>query len=217
MATTTEKKTTVRKPKTEKVDYEKLIAEMQAAHEREMKELKEQIANAQKPQIIQMSNSSEKVHFLWMAEVADDNTMEFGPGGMYGRIVGKTGSFYVPKDDLSRILDGLNRRFIDTRWLIIVSGLTEEEREAYGVNYKDGELLDRKVFDNIIGMGDKIVELYPELCEGHKEIIAKRMYEAYVSDHNSVSRETITKLNAMSEKIGAFNEILKMMNEGDVR
>lgn len=42
---------------------------------------------------MQVSTSTEQVHFLWMAPVADDNVVQFGDGGMYGNIVGKTGSF----------------------------------------------------------------------------------------------------------------------------
>ena len=73
-----------------------------------------------------------------MAPVADDNVAQFGDGGMYGNIVGKTGSFYVPKPDLSRILTEMNRRFMAQRWLLMVSGLTDEERMIYHCDYRKG-------------------------------------------------------------------------------
>lgn len=50
----------------------------------------------------------------------------------------------MPKPDLSRILTEMNRRFMAQRWLLVVSGLTDEEREALGVDYKSGEVLDKR-------------------------------------------------------------------------
>ena len=82
------------------------------------------------PQIVQLSAETERVHFLWQAEVSDENIFEVGPNGMYGRIIGKTGSFYVPKSDLSRVMDAMFRLLLQKRWIIAVDGLTDEEREA---------------------------------------------------------------------------------------
>lgn len=186
-------------------------------------EIKQQIAmlSAQQPtQVIQVSAATEMVHFLWMGEVANDNVMEFGPNGMYGRIIGRTGEFAVPKNDLSRILDGLNRYFIEKRWLIITSGLNENEREALGVNYSEGELLDRKAFDKMVDLGDELLTIYPQLCEGHKEMVAKRYYEAWQNSNPNVTRERVSALNAICKQNGgkhnSFAEILREMNEMEV-
>lgn len=183
------------------------------------RQLKELLQKQQQPQIVQVSASTEKVFFQWMAEVADDNIVEFGPNGMYGRIVGKTGSFYVPKDDLSRVLDSMNRYFLDQRWLIILSGLTDEEREVYGVKYEEGELLDRQAFAKLVKMDDEILEIYPMLCAGHKTMVAKRFYEAWSRNNGSVKREVVTKLNEMSKEAGSergdFIRIIEEMNEKD--
>ena len=141
-----------------KAAYEEQIAKMKEEMATQMQAFKETLAQAQKPQIVQMAVSTEQVHFLWMAPVADDNTQDFGQGGMFGRIIGKTGEFFVPKNDLSRILDHMTRMFLDRRWLIAVSGLNEDEREALGVDYKEGELLDRKAFSKMIELGDKADE-----------------------------------------------------------
>ena len=145
-----------------KAQIEALKAEMAS----QVESFKEAMA-AQKTQVVQVTASTEQVHFLWMAPVADDNTQDFGQGGMFGRIIGKTGEFFVPKNDLSRILDHMTRMFLDRRWLIAVSGLSEDEREALGVDYKEGELLDRKAFSKLIELGDTILEIFPSLCEGH--------------------------------------------------
>ena len=101
--------------------------------QRQMEELQRQILAMQKPQVIQVAADTERVHFLWQADVADYNLVTFGPGGMYGSITGKTGTFSVPKNELSRILDDRTRRFLERRWLIVLDGLTDDERESLGV------------------------------------------------------------------------------------
>ena len=180
--------------------------------------LKEELkSRPSQPQIIVATpDNGERVHFLWQAEVAHDNTVEFGDGGMYGRIVGKTGSFYVPKNDLSRVLDSAARLYLDKRWLIIVSGLTEDEREALGVDYREGEILDKRAFAKLLEMDrDELVSIYRELCDSHKEMVAKRFYEAF-KDGKAVSRETVVALNGVSP-IEAFKAIISDMNEADLK
>lgn len=173
------------------------------------------------PQIVQVSTSAEQVHFLWMAPVADDNVIQFGDGGMYGNIVGKTGSFYVPKPDLSRILTEQNRRFMKERWLIVVSGLTDEEREALGVDYKSGEVLDKRAFAKLVELGDELLNIYPALCEGHKVMAAQMYADAYRQGSRYVTRERTVKLNALSKRKGHekgdFIAIIEDMNEKDAK
>lgn len=173
------------------------------------------------PQIVQIAADVERVQFLYMAEVADDNHQEFGPGGMYGQITGKTGFISVPKSDLSRVMDSMFRLMMQRRWIIVVSGLTDEEREAYGVAYKDGEYLDERAFTRMIELGDKILEIYPKLCKGHREMVAKRYYEQYMSGNPAISRDVVVSLNAMSRKLdggeGDFVRIIEDMNEADLK
>ena len=217
-------KKTAPKTRTVKVSAEEAPAKVVDARDEEIALLKaklEELATelakkSVQPQIVVAApDNGERVHFLWQAEVADDNIVEFGDGGMYGRIVGKTGSFYVPKNDLSRVLSALNRLFLEKRWLIILSGLTDEEREALGVDYRDGEILDKKAFQKIVELSkDELVEIYPELCDSHKEMVAKRFFEAY-SNGVKVDRETIVALNNIAP-VEAFKEIINEMNEADL-
>jgi len=184
----------------------------------ELAALKQEMQNAKtaQPQIIVAApDNGERVHFLWQAEVASDNVVEFGDGGMYGRIVGRSGSFYVPKNDMSRILDSAARYYLDRRWLIVVSGLTDDEREALGVAYREGEILDTKAFQRITELTkDELLEIYPELCDSHKEMIAKRFYEAYTSG-KPVERETVVALNNLAPS-EAYKAIISGMNEEDL-
>lgn len=166
------------------------------------------------PNIIQYVGDTEKVQFLWQAEVADDNVVMFGDGGMYGQVVGKSGTFFVPKSELSRVLTDVNRVYLKRRWLIVVSGLTEEEREALGVDYQEGELLDKRAFAKMVELGDELLDIYPKLCEGHKRMVAQRYMEAYTNSSPYVTRDRVEKLNEMSKAAGGkgdFAAILEKM------
>ena len=198
------------------VEMEKLRRQNETLVE-QMEIMKEQLQKQSVPTVVQVSAETERVRFLWQAEVANENIKTFGEGGMFGRIVGKTGSFYVPKSDLARGMDAENRLFLDKRWLIVVSGLDEEEREALGVNYHDGELLDRRAFEKMVELGDELLELYPELCEGHKVMVAQRYREAFDRGSPHVTRERVTALRDMAQTAhitpNPFTSILQEMNK----
>ena len=208
-------------PKTEKTYTEDEVAELvrRAAEDAVKKAMASVPQQSTTPNIIQYVGDTEKVQFLWQAEVADDNVMLFGDGGMYGQVVGKSGTFFVPKSELSRVLTDVNRVYLKRRWLIVVSGLTDEEREALGVNYREGELLDKRAFAKLLELGDELLDIYPKLCEGHKKMVAQRYMEAYTNSSPYVTRERVMKLNAMSKAGGGKGDvtpILEKMNAQDV-
>lgn len=196
-----------------------ILREQNELLKKQLEAMQKQMEALAKPQVVQVMADTEKVHFLWQAEVSDSNVVHFGDGGMYGRIVGKTGSFYVPKSDLSRVLTEVNRLHLKRRWLIIVSGLDDEERVALGVDYKEGELLDKRAFAKMVDLGDEILEIYPALCEGHKKMVAQRYAEAFHKNNPNVTRERVLALNAMSKDAGSekgdFTPIIEMMNQRD--
>ena len=219
--TTTKKATTKAEPKPAKV--EEKVAD---TRDDEIKLLKEQIALLKqqieaKPQIVTVGPETEKVMFLWQAEVADDNVLMIGPSGMYGRITGKTGSFFVPKTELSRILDENVRSMLKRRWLIITSGITDDEREALDCDYKEGEILDKKAFAKMVEIGDEMLEIYPKLCKGHRDMVARRYAEAFENGSPYITRERVVALNNASKEIdggkGAFIGIIETMNERDAQ
>ena len=185
---------------------------------KQLAEIRAELDAAKKPQIIQLADDTAKVNFLWQAEVADDNVQVFGEGGIYGNIVGKTGTFSVPKSQLSRLMTAMNRMFIDRRWLIVLDGLDDAEREMMGVNYKEGELLDRQAFAKMVELGDQMLEIYPLLCDSHKEIVSKRYHEAYMNGDPHVTREIIVELSKLAKKAGRgddFRDIIEDMNAAD--
>lgn len=224
-------KTTEEKPKTTRKRTTKAKAETQAAEQNDilqqnemlkqsnemlmqkLAEMQEQITRMQNqaPQVVTYAADTERVQFFWEAPVANNNEVDFGPNGLYGRIVGKTGSFSVPKNELSRILTAAVRMYLDRRWLIVVSGLNEEEREALGVNYAKGEILDKKMFRTMVENGEDIVEIFPGLCDEHKEIVAKTFYETWQNSPQMVSREVVMALYKSYKNI-ALKKIIEGMN-----
>lgn len=198
----------------------KALREQNELLQRQIQAMQEQMAALAMPKVIQVAPDTEKVHFLWQAPVADDNVVLFGEGGMYGRITGKTGSFFVPKSELSRILDSMTRLFLEKRWLLVLDGLDDDEREALGVAYKDGEVLDKRAFAKMVDMGDEILEIFPLLCPSHKEMVGQRFYEAWIAGNKNVKRETVVELLKMSKAAGVeikgFSAIIEEMNAADL-
>lgn len=198
----------------------KALREQNEMLQKQMEQLQAQLLAMQKPQVIQVAADTERVYFLWQAEVADYNLVTFGPGGMYGSITGKTGTFSVPKNELSRILDNRTRGFIQKRWLIVLDGLTDDERESLGVAYKEGEILDKKVFARMVDLSkDEICEVYEKLCNSHKEMVARRYYEAWQNKNAAVTRDKVIALRNITRDLGleikAFQQILKEMNANE--
>lgn len=179
----------------------------------------EAVRNVQTPTIVQVAGETERVEFIWQAPVSDENLYEIGPGGMYGRVTGKTGRFSVPKSQLSSVMDSLFRLLMEKRWIIVLSGLTDEERKIYNVDYQEGELLDATVFAKLAQLGSELLDIYPTLCQGHREMVQKQCYEAYVQGTSQLSREDVTRLKDMSHALGednnAFQKIIEQMNAAD--
>lgn len=202
-------------------DVQKMIAEALAKQ-----------AETLKPQVIQVSQGDQKVLIRFQAEVADDNVAVFGAGGYYGQITGKSGMLTVPKSEFtSRFLDENARWMLKNRWLVVLDGLDEQERELYGINYHEGEVLDERAFAKMLDMSEtEMLNIYPKLCVPYREMVARRFVTGYQNgDHRVKERRNLVKqLNDMSKmdyahlpegdarRKGAFASILEAMNREDV-
>lgn len=184
-----------------------------------VKQLQEQLA-AQKPHVVQVMADSEKVVMRFQAEVADDNVAMFGPEGMYGQVTGKTGTVTVPKSEWSRFYNESVRNMIARRWLIVLSGMNERERELYGCSYKPGEVLDENAFHKLLDLGRDLIAVFPALCEAHKEMVASRFLTAWLDgDERAMDRDLVVALNELSKdekhKKGMFVPIIEGLNAKD--
>lgn len=160
--------------------------------------------------------AKERVVFRWQAPVSSDNVLEIGPGGRWATITGPEQTFSVPKEELSVILTAQIRNLLDLRWLIVLSGLDEDELAAVGCNYRDGEFLTRQAFERIADLGMGVVPIYRDLCPGNREIVAKTLYEAW-GDGKPVGRDVVTALREIDPEQAAFKAIIEEMNARDAK
>lgn len=179
-----------------------------------VKQLQDELA-ARKPQIVQVMADTERVVLRFQAEVADDNVTIFGPDGMYGQVTGKAGTITVPKSEWSRFYNESVRNMIYRRWLVVLSGMDEKERELYGCNYKPGEILDELAFHKLLDMGRDLIAVFPALCEDHQAMVASRFIGAYMDgDERAKDRELIVALNEMSKRTYANAEKNDLRRKG---
>lgn len=179
----------------------------------------------QQPQVVQVMADTEKVVMRWMAPVADDNVAVFGQNGMYGQVTGKNGTVIVPKSEWSRFYDETMRRFMERRWLVVLSGMSDDERALYHCNYRKGEIMDEKAFANIFIMRDGLLDVFDDLCTEHQEMVAKSFWEAAQDGKLDGSwRGLVKALNAKNKKRykdvpagdvrkkGMFQPVIDMLN-----
>lgn len=179
----------------------------------------------QQPQVVQVMADTEKVVMRWMAPVADDNVAVFGQNGMYGQVTGKNGTVIVPKSEWSRFYDETMRRFMERRWLVVLSGMSDDERALYHCDYRKGEIMDEKAFANIFIMRDGLLDVFDDLCTEHQEMVAKSFWEAAQDGKLDGSwRGLVKALNAKNKKRykdvpagdvrkkGMFQPVIEMLN-----
>ena len=180
------------------------------------------------PNVVRVSTDTPMVKLLFQCECSPVNVISFGANGKFGSITGKTGRLAIPKDSfVGEFRDELVQNLLASRELIVIDGLTDEEREMYGVNYRKGEFMDEKVFAKMVDMGDAILDIYPELNQTYKDMVAKRFAEEYERNPKKIARGLVVKLNDLSKesvkdlpkgdlrKKGAFIGVIEEMNKAD--
>lgn len=188
-----------------KSDVERMIAEA----------VSKAMASVQQPQpqtVVINNTKDEMVTLLYMGTVAKDSTV---PIGKLGEIQGCGGTRDIPKKEfLQNITPAISKRLKDRR-LVVVDGFTDEERERYGVNYTDGELLSPTIYYKLLSMTeDEVANIFKKACFRHKQIIAMLYIDAYMQGDNRVNQPFMQRLNEISKKDepdGMFKPILKDM------
>lgn len=137
--------------------------------------------------------------------------------GAFGRITRDCGIIEVPKksfmNEANRVVDSL----LQSRKLLVVDGLTDDERTRFGVLYKDKELLNEKTYRKLLDLPtEELGAIFKLLCEAHKKIVAKVFYSAAEEGDHRVSLEKVRALNDISkqtDKDGLFKYLLQNMAE----
>lgn len=179
-------------------------------------------------QLLEAPENDGVVTIIWQAEVNDANELLIGPNGKYGVITGKHAVIPIQhRDFVGDFRTTTMQYFLKTRNLIVVDGLTDDERKVYGLEYKQGEYLEPAVYERLIEMGDDVLEIFPKLHPTWREMVATKFTDAYEKKTLKCSRETLLALNAISKKDyanlpkgdmrrkGAFYAIIHSMNAED--
>lgn len=169
---------------------------------------------AKQPQPVMQVNyqKEEMVTLLYMGAVAEGSMVTLWEGF---EIQGRGGTRDIPKKEfLQHLSQGVIKRLKDRR-LIVVDGLSEDERERYGVKYTDNELASVDIYYKLLSYDeDKIINIFKNVCDSHKTIIASLFKTAYMSHDNRINQPLIERLNKASKTIdpkGMFSDILKDM------
>ena len=181
-----------------------------------------------KPSAPQQSAADTIVTMIFQAEVNDANELQLGPNGKYGMITGKHATVTINKRDfVSDFRTTMMQYLLKNRNLIVVSGLTDEERKIYGVDYQQGEYLEPAIYERLLEMGDKVLDVFAQLHPTWQEMVATKFVEAYENGTLKCSREALLEMNRISKKNyanlpkddarrkGAFYSIIHAMNAAD--
>ena len=168
------------------------------------------------------------VTIIWQAEVNDANELLIGPNGKYGVITGKHAVIPIQhRDFVSDFRTTTMQYYLKTRNLIVVDGLTDDERKVYGLEYQQGEYLEPAVYERLIEMGDKVLEIFPKLHPTWREMVATKFTDAYENKTLKCSREALIEMNRISKRDysklpkgdmrrkGCFWAIIHAMNADD--
>ena len=157
----------------------------------------------------------EKVVLLFAGEVAKGTTVWLG--NELGSINGSFNTVEVDKKDFIQKRSLIVDKMLKKRQLIVLSGLTEEEKKRYGLDYKDGEILTTELRDNLLNLPiDKLINVFTNLCLEHKKIVATVFIDEYEQNNPLITQEKVKELNKISKKDveqGLFTPILKDMGK----
>lgn len=173
---------------------------------------------ASQPQTVVQVAKDEYVTILFIGAIAEGTTVSMPK---WGQINYAGGMLDIPKKEfLQGIGVQVNNALLRERQIIVLSGLTDEERRRFGVDYKEGEYLTVTALYELIGYDtEKICDIFAKLCNEHKSIVAKIFIGAYFDKHdNRINRDTVKALNSLSKSVdkdGLFTPILEDMGARD--
>lgn len=166
----------------------------------------------QEPTILHVKED-ERVTLLYIGAIAKGTTVTMPEWGVIN-LAG--GTLSIPKEKFFQGLgNAVNSNLLHERAIIVIDGLTQDEREQFGIPSTNDELTQKEFLQLLDFPSNKLVEIFNKVCDEHKKVIAAVISDAYFSekDHR-INFETIKKLNNASKKIlkdGLFIDILEDM------
>lgn len=155
----------------------------------------------QKPSIVQVAEDK-YVQLTFIGVIASGTSVNLGALGKISR----PGTVIdVPKKDFIKslgvpVIESLLRR----REIVVVDGLTDAERERFGLKYGDKEVLSIDEFFNIPQMSaEELSKRMDEVCASHKKVIADVVLEEYFEKRNPrITLAVIKKLSVVAKRNG---------------
>ena len=168
--------------------------------------------SASQPQTVLQVAKDEYVTIMYIGANASGTVVALPK---WGSITYAGGIIDVPKKEFMQGIGiPVNNALLRNRKIIVLGGLTKEEKVRFGVDYKEEELLSSEMFFSLLNYSkDEICKIFDRLCEEHKRTVAKLYITAYFEQHdNRVNPETVKALNKLSKSVdkdGLFTPILE--------
>ena len=151
--------------------------------------------------VVQVEQKSEMVTLMFIGGIASGTTVFLGD--KIGRIFRDGDSIDVEKKVFLSNINPVVDLLLRNRKLMVMNGLTEEERIRYGVNYKPDELLDNKMFQQLLDYPvAELVEIYKKLCKEHKEILTKMLYTGSLNGDKRATAEKLKAIIKVDKELG---------------
>lgn len=129
------------------------------------------------------------VTLLFLGGIAPGTTVTLD--GM-GRIPRDGNTLTVTKRDFFQNLGAQTDLLLRKRKLIVTDGLTDEERERYGVLYKDNELLSAAVYQKLPDYDtERLSGIYEKLCPEHRELVRRVLHTGAMDGDWRVSADKL--------------------------
>lgn len=174
---------------------------------------------AEAPQAINMfvEQKAPPVKIIYIDSVIPNNEIPIGGGR---KITGSGRIFSVPMEQFEgEFMTPLTMNLIDERKFIVLSGLTDEQRQQYNCAYGEGEVVkDEGTFDMLFTMPTpQAVAVFSALCPEHQQLVATRFMTAYFEKHdNRITRDKVEALHKASkahDADGLFKPIVEDFNK----
>lgn len=220
MAETTKKRTTTAKKTTASDTEKKTVKTAEKAAETVEATAKAETAEIVEPVAapVQMvvEQKAPPVKILYVDSAIPNNEIKIGQGRS---IFGSGKIFAVQREQFEG--EFMTNTIIDLmakRKLIVLSGLTDDERQLYNCYYREGEVVTSEgMFDFFFNMDtEEAVEKFEALCPEHRRFVATRFIDAWEAGDNRITRDKVEALNKISKRDdpeGLFTPIVRDLNE----
>lgn len=209
--TTTKKRTTTKKTTTTAKKEAETVVETPIVKEEPV------VASAPAPTVqMVVEQKAEPIRILYIDSAIPNNEIKIGQGRS---IFGSGKIFAVQRDQFEgEFMTSTIMELMEARKLIVLSGLSDEDRKLYNCYYREGEVLKSEgMFDFFFNMStEEAAEKFEALCPEHRQFVATRFIDAYERHDNRVTRDKVEALNKISKENdpdGLFTPIVKDINE----